>query len=232
MHTVIASAYLTSGDYDYRRPHPRPGPSGHASGHATPSTSAMSAASANVWRNSARTIGDMLVLSDVIDPFAYLALPFANQSFYVAGCCYIKEIEHGYDEHGAAREQAEREKGEEGEGREGKDSRQIDLFRSMLASVATSSITTLQAGLARQAEYWAGVAWVGGTLAQRVAGIRADKLDLAQVTEQLQTYVSMPDAGLVDKRSGGGGAAAAGVVGAMDFSESGVCPRRVVVGWG
>jgi hypothetical protein len=37
-----------------------------------------------------RTIGDILVLSDVIDPFAYLALPYVNQAFYVAGCCYMK----------------------------------------------------------------------------------------------------------------------------------------------
>lgn len=163
----------------------------------------MGLGAANMWRNSARTIGDMLVLSDVIDPHAYLALPFANQAFYVAGCCYIKEIE-------IHQERGERQDlvvGGVGGGRGSANNArgQADLFRSMLASVATSSISTLQAGLARQATYWAGVAWVGGTLAQRVAGIRADKVDLAKVTEQLQTYVSMPDAGLVDKREAGGG---------------------------
>lgn len=194
MHTVIASAYLTSGEY--RRHKPK---SSGASGHATPT---VSAASANVWRNSARTIGDMLVLSDVIDPFAYLALPFANQSFYVAGCCYIKEIE----QHGPEGSGSEAGGGGQAQG-------QVDLFRSMLASVATTSISTLQAGLARQATYWAGVAWVGGTLAQRVAGIHADQVDLAQVNEQLQTYVSMPDAGLVDKRG------KAEATGPLDFSN-------------
>jgi hypothetical protein len=39
--------------------------------------------------DSARTIGDILVLSDIINPNAYLAIPFVNQSFYVAGCAYI-----------------------------------------------------------------------------------------------------------------------------------------------
>jgi hypothetical protein len=39
--------------------------------------------------DSARTIGDILVLSDIIHPNAYLAIPFVNQSFYVAGCAYI-----------------------------------------------------------------------------------------------------------------------------------------------
>ncbi len=45
---------------------------------------------ATLWRNSARTIGDILVLSDIINPFTYLSLPFVNQSFFVAGCCYVK----------------------------------------------------------------------------------------------------------------------------------------------
>lgn len=44
----------------------------------------------NMWRNSARTIGDILVLSDIINPFTYVALPFVNQAFYVAGSCYVK----------------------------------------------------------------------------------------------------------------------------------------------
>ena len=56
------------------------------SGMATPGA----AAAANLWRNSARTIGDILVLSDIINPYAYYALPFVNQAFFVAGCCYVK----------------------------------------------------------------------------------------------------------------------------------------------
>jgi hypothetical protein len=47
-------------------------------------------AAPDVWRNSVRTIGDILVLSDVIDPLAYAAVPYVNQAFYVAGCCYMK----------------------------------------------------------------------------------------------------------------------------------------------
>ena len=47
-------------------------------------------AASNAWRNSARTIGDILVLSDIICPKAYAALPFCNQAFYVAGSCYVK----------------------------------------------------------------------------------------------------------------------------------------------
>jgi hypothetical protein len=39
--------------------------------------------------DSARTVGDILVLSDIIHPNAYLSIPFVNQSFYVAGCAYI-----------------------------------------------------------------------------------------------------------------------------------------------
>lgn len=80
-----ASLYLT--DTDFRRPLSL---LTAASGNLTPSALVAS----HLWHNSARTIGDILVLSDIIDPFSYHALPFANQAFFVAGCCYIKG-EHG-----------------------------------------------------------------------------------------------------------------------------------------
>jgi hypothetical protein len=56
------------------------------SGAITPNSTIAS----NIWRNSARTIGDILVFSDIINPLAYCALPFVNQAFFVAGCCYVK----------------------------------------------------------------------------------------------------------------------------------------------
>lgn len=106
MHTILASRYLT--DHSYGRREPRKpagaangngngagsgngngngsGPAGLASGQATPQTMTVN----NMWRNSARTIGDILVLSDIINPFTYVALPFVNQAFYVAGSCYVK----------------------------------------------------------------------------------------------------------------------------------------------
>lgn len=62
-------------------------PTASASGTVTPNTKVNAP---DVWRNSVRTIGDILVLSDVIDPEGYLAIPYVNQAFYVAGCCYMK----------------------------------------------------------------------------------------------------------------------------------------------
>jgi hypothetical protein len=99
MHTILASRYLTDHNYG-RRDRKMIGTSGHhhgngngngngngiASGQATPQTMTVN----NMWRNSARTIGDILVLSDIINPFTYVALPFVNQAFYVAGSCYVK----------------------------------------------------------------------------------------------------------------------------------------------
>lgn len=98
MHTILASRYLT--DHNYGRRDPRKigmgngNGNGHSnglhggmtSGQATPQTMTVN----NMWRNSARTIGDILVLSDIINPFTYVALPFVNQAFYVAGSCYVK----------------------------------------------------------------------------------------------------------------------------------------------
>ncbi|KAL7419454.1 aminopeptidase [Cryptotrichosporon argae] len=193
MHTVIASAYLTSAELPRRssqRPHP-------TSGYTTPG-----GATANFWRNSVRTIGDVLVLSDVIDPHAYLALPFVNQAFYVAGCCLIKEIEqhreHAPAEPDGADATSANDRCEDETARtRGK---QIELFRSLLMSAATTSMSTLQSGLAKQTTYWSGVAWVAGTLAQRIGGIKARDVDLERVQEELKSVVWMPDAGVVRGR--------------------------------
>lgn len=100
MHTILASRYLTdhsSGRREVRKPATNGNGSGSgngtngtatglASGQATPHTMTVN----NMWRNSARTIGDILVLTDIINPFTYVALPFVNQAFYVAGSCYVK----------------------------------------------------------------------------------------------------------------------------------------------
>ena len=54
---------------------------------ATPTRAATASA---VWSNSARTIGEILVLSDIVNPFAYIPLELANQCFYVAACYYVR----------------------------------------------------------------------------------------------------------------------------------------------
>jgi hypothetical protein len=83
MHLILASAFLTGTNLLRRS---KPFQNGTKSGAATPNSATVS----SVWRNSARTIGDILVLSDIINGHSYLALPFVNQAFYVAGCCYVK----------------------------------------------------------------------------------------------------------------------------------------------
>lgn len=77
-----------------------------------------------------------------------------------------------------------------------------ELFKSILTSVSTENIVTLRKGLARQTEYWSGVAWVAEALEQRIRGIGASEIDLASVTEKLASIASVPDAGLLH-RSGG-----------------------------
>ena len=46
----------------------------------------------SIWRTSVQDIGDILVLSDIIDPKAYYSLPLVNQCFYVAGSCYVRGV--------------------------------------------------------------------------------------------------------------------------------------------
>ncbi|WVF67007.1 hypothetical protein IAT40_001750 [Kwoniella sp. CBS 6097] len=193
MHTIIASGYLTDTDY-LRRGAPRTTiHSGSNSGHVTPNAVAAS----NLWRNSARTIGDVLVLSDILNPNAYLSLPFCNQAFFVAGCCYVKEIEQ--EQAGPQPTGADPSRPKAGSlNQDIKDGKKpAELFRSLLTSVAASNITTVQQGLTRQTAYWGGIAWVAEALAQRVAGIGASDIDLASITEKLSSSVYVADAGVL-----------------------------------
>ncbi|WWD10505.1 hypothetical protein V865_008641 [Kwoniella europaea PYCC6329] len=202
MHTIIASGYLTDTDY-LRRGAGRSYPlSGLISGHVTPNAVAAS----NLWKNSARTIGDVLVLSDIINPNAYLSLPFCNQAFYVAGCCYVKEIETeqwNLDHVDRKSEEQSRPTSSDGDAtaRSPKKDRQVkkpsELFRSLLTSVAANNISTVQQGLTKQTNYWKGIAWVAEALSQRVAGIGASEIDLASITEKLSSSIYVADAGVL-----------------------------------
>lgn len=80
---VQASGYLIGTDVV------RPDRRKYSYGTVTPSNTTAT----RLWQNSARTIGDILVLSDIVNPFVYHALPFSNQPFVVAGCCYIKDAD-------------------------------------------------------------------------------------------------------------------------------------------
>ena len=70
-----------------------------------------------------------------------------------------------------------------------------DLSRALLASVARTNISTLQAGLAKQEVYWNGIAWVMAALDKRIEGF--SDVDLEGVTAKLQSFVSLPDGGLI-----------------------------------
>ncbi|WWC61511.1 uncharacterized protein I303_104095 [Kwoniella dejecticola CBS 10117] len=202
MHTIIASGYLTNTDYIRRgatRSNLYPGVN---SGHVTPNAVAAS----NLWKNSARTIGDVLVLSDILNPNAYLSLPFCNQAFYVAGCCYVKEIEQEHvnlDQDVQTRSEPPGidnpppDNSDPAAQKEKDPKKPSDLFRSLLTSVAANNITTVQQGLTKQTNYWAGIAWVAEALAQRVAGIGASEIDLASITEKLSSSVYVADSGVL-----------------------------------
>ncbi|CAK9784515.1 hypothetical protein CC85DRAFT_326061 [Cutaneotrichosporon oleaginosum] len=182
MHTILASEFLTGANE-------------------------RNGASASLWRNSVRTIGDILVLSDIIAPHAYFALPFTNQAWFVAGCCYVKEIEMqasrppsraaspvraaAHAQGGEGEEQTN--EGDEDSSDSESESAPLDMSRALLTSVATTNINTLKGGLEKLARYWYGAEWIAGTLQQRIDGMH--DVDLGVVRENFASYVSMPDAG-------------------------------------
>ena len=78
--------------------------------------------------------------------------------------------------------------------------KEAELFQSLLKSVASNNISTLQQGLAKQSIYWSGVAWVAQALEQRLSGVAAGAIDLGTVTEKLASFVSVGDAGVIRDR--------------------------------
>jgi hypothetical protein len=189
----------------------RPDRKAYLQGNMTPSNTTAT----RLWQNSARTIGDILILSDIVNPFVYHALPFSNQPFVVAGCCYIKDAdaqlrksERKANPHdsvnpeshngnpGAVSNQVhtiEGSAGNEHDGAEVKEEK-AEMFRTLLQSVTSNNIAALRQGLIRQTRYWAGVAWVAEVLAQRMSGISMDDIDLKAVTESLESTVATTDA--------------------------------------
>lgn len=69
-----------------------------------------------------------------------------------------------------------------------------EIYWTLLRSVVSNNIATLQQGLKRQTRYWAGVAWVAEVLAQRISGVKMNEIDLEQVTKSLDSTVTVPDA--------------------------------------
>jgi hypothetical protein len=78
--------------------------------------------------------------------------------------------------------------------------KQHELSRALLTSVATTNITTLQNGLSKQATYWSGVRWILGALEKRIEGFQTQDVDLAAVTEKLKSLISLPDASILGRR--------------------------------
>ena len=189
----------------------RPDRKAYLQGNMTPSNTTAT----RLWQNSARTIGDILILSDIVNPFVYHALPFSNQPFVVAGCCYIKDAdaqlrksERKTNAHDSVNPDTDKEhtgandskvntiEGSTGSEHHGADieEEKAEMFRTLLQSVTSNNIAALRQGLIRQTRYWAGVAWVAEVLAQRMSGISMDDIDLKAVTESLDSTVATTDA--------------------------------------
>jgi hypothetical protein len=179
-----------------------------------------------LWQNSARTIGDILILSDIVNPFVYHALPFSNQPFVVAGCCYIKDADAQLQQSKAKDNARDNIDLDANHGQGTVNSNQVhtvrvltafvrhkasadinqekaEMFRTLLQSVTSNNIAALRQGLIRQTRYWAGVAWVAEVLAQRMSGISMDDIDLKAVTEGLDSTVATTDARMFNQSNDG-----------------------------
>jgi hypothetical protein len=211
---IQASGYLIGTDVV------RPDRKTYPYGSITPSNTTAT----RLWQNSARTIGDILILSDIVNPFVYHALPFSNQPFVVAGCCYIKEADaqrqrqlaeltggvwKNFDQSLFSGNERTDHPPDAIDGlsrdfqSDANKEERAEMFRTLLQSVTSNNITALQQGLVRQTRYWAGVAWVAEVLAQRMAGISMADIDLKTVTERLDSTVAISDARMFRKSKDG-----------------------------
>ena len=78
-----------------------------------------------------------------------------------------------------------------------------DISHVLSSSIARTNIATLQQGLQKQTTYWSGIAWIAGSLSQRIEGLSLQDIDLKQICERLSTCLSLPDAGLADRAEAG-----------------------------
>ncbi|KGB77880.2 hypothetical protein CNBG_3718 [Cryptococcus deuterogattii R265] len=195
MHTILATEYLTDRES-----------SGVSSTQPTLATFSMTSSSTqNIWRHSVRIIGEILVLSDVINSFVYIAQPLINVAFFVASSCHIKEMELSLDEAMKWRHLSTDSSAQSYDSSDpmlgppptiGADPSTSALFRS----IAVSNVSQLLQGLDRMTTYWSGIAWIAGTVKQRLDGIH--DIDLAKITEQLETYVVVGDPGVIGQKHG------------------------------
>ncbi|ORX40132.1 hypothetical protein BD324DRAFT_260361 [Kockovaella imperatae] len=202
VHTVLVSQSLLESDRPRTSSGPFRGMSLAVQLHGMPLSA--------VWSNSARIIGEILVLCDIVNPWAYIPLELANQSLFVAASYYVREIEllgstsgSSKDDQGLDRRLGHTfyplEPNNHSSAILAERDRQNELSRALLVSVAKESVMTLQKGLERQTIYWNSTRWIAQTLAQRVQGISVVDLDLEKITANLETSVSNPDVGLVDR---------------------------------
>ncbi|KIY44030.1 hypothetical protein FISHEDRAFT_77944 [Fistulina hepatica ATCC 64428] len=151
--------------------------------------------------SAAKTIGEIYVLADAVDPLALMAAPFVNQALFVASCTFLRDVETysaspdspsssvGAFDDPAENSQATRN------ARSGGD--KADGPRTFLSSVAANNLSVLRQGLRNQTKYWSGVSWIEAALTQRINGVQGLDVDLSLVSAAIHTYTIVPDEGVL-----------------------------------
>lgn len=164
-------------------------------------------------------------MSDIIEPSAYISLPFVNQAFFVAGCCYIKGrpypdcmvsglIPRRYRIATTASNSRSQpplppyrviHNHPSFERTSLRRSRTRETERSLSGLTSIRLLVKHHHSEARSRDFSgpAGVAWVAAALDQRLSGVDALAIDLVSATDNLQSSVSVPDACLFTSSRGG-----------------------------
>ncbi|KII95648.1 hypothetical protein PLICRDRAFT_86996 [Plicaturopsis crispa FD-325 SS-3] len=151
-----------------------------------------------------RTIGEIFVLADVIEPMAFMAAPFVNQALFVASCAFVHDVETyavpsnvqspAAEDHNALEWPSPPTSSETStESQAFPPPQQSDASRTFLSSMAATNLSVLRQGLRKQARYWSGVGWVEAALAQRMNGIQ--DVDLSIVSDAIKSFITLPDEG-------------------------------------
>jgi len=181
----------------------------------------------SAWLHFARYVGDMLVLADVINPSMYLALPLISQSFFIAGCCFVKGERTRHPQltgrtpytlylpylhsvlilalditsHSASPSQTCPQAPSPGHYEGAFPREKQELCRALFAASARENIGIFKQGLGKQATFWANVARIGMCFDQRVR--KVDEVDLVGLTHRPPTSILLPDIELAYTASSG-----------------------------
>ncbi|EIM87625.1 uncharacterized protein STEHIDRAFT_168323 [Stereum hirsutum FP-91666 SS1] len=170
---------------------------------------------------SSRQIADCLVFADLFDQQSYVVTPFMNQCLFIAGVAFVWEAQmedgflgmgsggagggmgqgvNGRGPHGGSNMGDGGGGGVGGGGMKGTGSESA----AFLSGLVRQNLSVMLKAMRKMQGYWAGISYIMSVLEQRASGLGWSKIDFSITSDKANTFISLPDAGLLRRIAGNG----------------------------